>query len=532
MVKCSGQLRAFHRATRAVAESQEAVLREILADNRDTQFGRRHNFARIGDAREFQRRVPPSTYDAYAKDIERIAAGEPNVLTAEPVRLLEPTSGTASGEKLIPYTASLRRQFQRVIAAWIADLFRRRPAVRRGRAYWSISPAFGPPRRTAGGIPIGFDDDTAYLGRIERLAMGRLLAVPSDVARTEDTDDFRYLTLLHLLRAEDLALVSVWNPTFLTALIGRLEDWQGRLCADVRHGRLGMRADVRRAGALESVFRSNASWPEKLRQIWPRLSLISCWGDAAAAWGLPELKQTFPDVEIQPKGLLATEAFVSFPLVDRPGAALAVRSHLFEFEPIGSTDESPGDTDTWLLAHQLDRGGRYRVVVTTGGGLYRYQLRDEVEVVDFEEQCPLLRFLGKSDRVSDLVGEKLSEAHVGGVLNRLFETRCLSPDFAMLVPVDGRPPRYRLYLQGGGGTGVSRRQLAAALQAGLEENPHYRYATRLEQLAPVEVSVLDASSEPAGQIYHRRCVAEGQKPGDVKPAALDPRPGWAEEFAS
>ena len=60
--------------------------------------------------------MPLTTADDYRDDIERIAAGAANVLTAEPVRLLEPTSGTTGGEKLIPYTASLRRQFQWAVA--------------------------------------------------------------------------------------------------------------------------------------------------------------------------------------------------------------------------------------------------------------------------------------------------------------------------------------------------------------------------------------------------------------------------------
>src|SRR6185503_4354596 len=103
--------------------------------------------------------------------IERIGAGEKEVLTADPVNLLEPTSGSSGAVKLIPYTASLRAQFQRGIDAWIGDLLNAFPAVRHGRAYWSISPAFGIQRKSRGGIPIGFDDDTAYLGRVERRAL-------------------------------------------------------------------------------------------------------------------------------------------------------------------------------------------------------------------------------------------------------------------------------------------------------------------------------------------------------------------------
>jgi GH3 auxin-responsive promoter len=533
MLACSREAVRFHRATRRVAETQAEVLAAILRANHDTQFGRDHHFARLRTPADYQRDVPPSRYEDFDALIRRITDGAPAVLTREPVTLLEPTSGTTGGEKLIPYTASLRKQFQRAIAAWIADLFRARPAVRRGRAYWSLSPALGPRRRTAGGIPIGFEDDAAYLGVLEQMAVRRLLVVPPGVARLADLEAFRYLTLFCLLRAADLTLVSIWNPTFLTALFSRFEEWQDRLCADIALGsprppvplcdRLAPRwkPDANRAAALASIFRSGAATPEKLRRAWPGLSLISCWADAGAARFLPELRSLFPGVEVQPKGLLATEGVVSLPLVGREGAALAIRSHFFEFEETESPD------GCFRLAHELDRGGRYWVVLTTGGGLYRYQLRDEVEVVGFFRRCPLLRFLGKSDRVSDLVGEKLAEAHVQTVLDRLFAAARQQPSFALLVPVLGRPPRYRLYVQG---PVCDPARLTAGIQTGLEENPYYRHAVAFGQLAPAELCVLGSDGPPAWSIYERQRLQRGQRCGAIKPAALDAWTGWPELF--
>ena len=153
-------------------------------------------------------------------------------------------------------------------------------------------------------------------------------------------------------------------------------------------------------------------------------------------------------MEIHPKGLIATEGCVSFPLIDRTGAALALRSHFFEFAEVDSFANGRSNTENCRLAHELSRGRRYQVIITTGGGLYRYQLYDIVEVVGFVNQCPLLRFVGKSDCGSDLVGEKLSEPHVRDVLNRVFAAHGISPGFSLLVPVEGYPPRYRLYIQG------------------------------------------------------------------------------------
>jgi len=541
MLRCRGEASALRRATGRLAATQAEVLAAILRRNRDTEFGRTHGFSRLEGPRAYQARVPLSRYDDYAEAIRRIGEGERGVLTRDPVELLEPTSGSTGGEKLIPYTASLRRQFQRAVAAWVFDLLRHRPALRQGRAYWSISPAVGRARRTACGIPIGFADDAAYLGTAQRWLLRRLLVVPAEVARLADVDSFRYCTLWHLLRAADLTSISVWNPTFLTALLSPLEAWHDRLCFDLRQGRPnppaplpssqagriapeGPRAE-RRAESLRAIFRGPSSLPEKLRLVWPQLALISCWADAGAARCVEELNALFPGVEIQPKGLLATEGCVSLPLLGRPAAALAARSHFFEFQPVDAPHEA-------RLAHELEQAGRYRVVLTTGGGLYRYELGDEVEVVGFEGQCPLVRFLGKSDGVGDLVGEKLSEPHVGEAIDRLFQRHGLRPQFALLVPVEGRPPGYRLYVQGaalGAGSPLLK-ALAAGLECGLGENPHYAYARRLGQLAAAEVVALDAQGEPGWEIYRRQCVARGMRWGDVKPRMLDARPGWPAVF--
>lgn len=546
MWTCYREARAFRRAAHAVAQTQETVLRNLLAANRDTTFGKHHGFGSIASPRDYQRRLPLSTYDSYASFIREIADGKNNVLTSGRVELLEPTSGTTAGEKLVPYTASLRAEFQRAIAAWVADVMGHCPAVRRGRAYWSISPPINRPRRTEGGVPIGFESDAAYLGRWQQRLVRQLLVMPPAVTSLTAVESFRYCTLFHLVVADDLALVSIWSPTFLTVLLSSLEAWGDRICDDLRRGRLslpagtdagsaaevrlGPRQRSRRAEELRDIYRHGGLLHEKLRQIWPQLALISCWADATAASYLPALQALFPTVTVQPKGLLSTEACVSFPLWGRPGAALALRSHFFEFREWHG--QPMQDSSGTRLAHELQAGCRYEVIVTTGGGLYRYQLRDLVEVTGFENRCPLLRLIGRADRVSDLVGEKLGEPHVQVVLDRVFAVHRLAPRFAMVVPVAEDMPRYRLYLQGSVEQLKTKRlDIARETEEGLRSNPYYRQAVQLGQLRPLEVQIMDADFEQVWQVYERVCTTQGSKLGQIKPTVLDSWPGWGHEFS-
>src|SRR5438874_1367669 len=169
-----------------------------------------------------------------------------------------------------------------------------------------------------------------------------------------------------------------------------------------------------------------------------------------------------PGARLQAKGLLATEAFVSIPFA---GAhPLAVRSHFFEFLD---------DQGTICLADELLVGRRYSIVVTTGGGLWRYRLGDRVEVDQLVRRTPSVRFVGRDDRVVDHFGEKLSDGFVARAISETLAYAKVHARFSMLAPesIDDEF-RYTLFLQS---PQPVPRDLSARLDNALRANPHYDY---------------------------------------------------------
>ncbi|MBI3967928.1 MAG: GH3 auxin-responsive promoter family protein [Chloroflexi bacterium] len=532
----------FRAALRDVATTQREVLRRIVARNAATDFGRRHGFAAIRSVEDFQGRVPLSAYEDYAPAIERIGAGERGVLTRDPVLLLEPTSGSSAPTKHIPYTAGLKADFQRAIAPWIVDLYRRDPRLLLGQAYWSITPVARPNARTPGGIPIGFDADADYLGKIQSRLVHSIQAVPPIVRLIDDVDAFYYVTLLFLVRSRRLTLISVWNPTFLTLLTRRLAACWCDLAADVARGTIGCadrlgpdvhralagpnRPDRRRAEEIREAFRSGDSPGASHARLWPALRLVSCWADAAAAGPAVELSRLFPQAQLQGKGLLATEGAVSIPLWGH-GAVLAARSHFFELLPADETGQI-SEPAAPRLAHELEPGGSYGVVLTTSGGLYRYRLQDLVRVVGKHESAPVLRLVGRERHVSDHFGEKLNERHVLRLLEELSARLGCRPTFAMLAgDTEAAPAAYTLYVEAADQSDRALQALAPELEAGLQENYHYRYCRDLGQLGPARVFRIEGG---AWERYLAAARAHGQRLGDVKPTALHRFGGWSRVF--
>ena len=500
----------YRAALGGVERIQESLLADYLRRNANTAFGRRFRFAEIRSRRDYQRRVPLSTYDDYIPYVERVASGEGNVLTTEPVSLFEPSSGSTRPAKWIPYTATLQAEFRRAVAPWISDLLLHRPRLACGPAYWSITPMAPAATGPSSVIPVGFETDSAYLGGLSARLVDHTLVGSERLRSLHDLEQFRHVTLLFLLAARELRMISVWHPAFLTLLLDTLSrDWE-RLIEHLRDGLRVREAGIvlprnsRRARELAAL-----SAPEPLC-IWPRIGLISCWADGHAALHLDRLRSRFPGVEIQAKGIIATEAFVSLPF--EGVQPLAVCSHFFEFLD---------DRGVARIAWDLEPDGEYELVLTTGGGLYRYRLQDRVRVTGFLGQAPCLRFVGKTDRISDLFGEKLSEGFVAGVLDRVARHLGEKPKFALLAPeTGGGQPRYVLFLETPSGPPDG---LAAALEDGLRENPGYEYCVRLGQLSTSEVACVQKG---ACERYLDHLGSHGQRLGSVKPSVLSPFTGW------
>jgi hypothetical protein len=518
-VSCLPEWRRFIRSAKHVAAAQQQLLLQYVQTNSRTEYGETYQFATITTPQQYQAQVPLSDYDNYVSLIEQIGNGDASVLTAEPVRMFELSSGSTAASKLIPYTRRLKAEFQRGIAPWIFDLYSHYPQLLGGTAYWSITPLTTGERFTPAGIPIGFESDSAYLGPLGQRLVDAIMAVPDTVKYLTSINDFRYATLLSLLRQPELRLISVWNPTFLSLLLSPLAEWWDALCDDLTCGTMTLPdspAGSRLAPQPELARRLKGMDPTDYASIWPHLTLLSCWMDGPAAAYARPLAEKFPGVTMQGKGLLATEAFISFPLVGVEGGVLAINSHFFEF--IAET----GDT---LLAHQLQKGNVYSVVITTGGGFYRYQLHDLVEVLGFWGQLPRLRFIGKAGHISDWFGEKLEERFVANVLEQIFNRHSLNPVFAMLAPQENREGfRYVLYLESSLPFNGSR--LAQDLDSALRANFHYDYCRTLEQIHTAAVVRVTHGAES----YLHACQLRGQKLGNIKQLILQKTQGWDSYF--
>jgi len=84
-------------------EVQNEWFRKLLQSAKDTEIGRRYDFAGIKSYESFRDRVPIHDYEALKPFIERMMMGEQNVLWSTEIRWFAKSSGTTSDKsKFIP----------------------------------------------------------------------------------------------------------------------------------------------------------------------------------------------------------------------------------------------------------------------------------------------------------------------------------------------------------------------------------------------------------------------------------------------
>jgi len=177
--------------------------------------------------------------------------------------------------------------------------------------------------------------------------------------------------------ASDLTFISVWSPTFLINLVEALPALAEPLLKSIRDGAV----DPQRMHVISIAL---ARRPIDTRSIWPRLATVSAWADGGSRAYAGRLQELFPHARLQPKGLLATEGAVTIPRQGSSYGVPALASAFLEFID---------DAGRAHLCDELRDGESYRVVMTTPGGLYRYDLGDRLSCRGYTGALPRLEFI-------------------------------------------------------------------------------------------------------------------------------------------
>ncbi len=341
--------RQIERYASRTEEIQRGVLARLLEKAADTEQGHRYAYADMhGSYEAFARAVPIATYEDVKADIDRMRHGERDILWPGRVKWYAKSSGTtADKSKFIPVSADGLRDTHYAGGTDAVALYLRNVPDSRlfdGRALilgGSHAPNYNLPGSLVGDLSAILIENINPLVNLVRVP-------PKRIALLEDFEQKRD-RIAQIALTKDVTNIS-GVPSWMMAVITRMLELSGKTYLD---------------------------------EVWPNLEVFFHGGVAFTPY-----REQYRRLVRSPRmhymeTYNASEGF--FGLQDDPAdlAMLLMIDYgvFFEFIPL----EDVGRTDpTVLPLWAVETGRNYAIVITTSGGLWRYQIGDTVRFTQTE----------------------------------------------------------------------------------------------------------------------------------------------------
>ena len=358
---------------------QKRLLKEILRYNQNSFYGKKHHFNKLTNYDSYTSAVPVVNYERLYPYIERMLAGEPNLLVSQAVRWFAKSSGTTQNRsKYIPVTSTyLNKGHLKCTWFTASAIYAENPSCKLFAQKNLIM---------VGSLsPIGKGYTTGDISAImmhHYPKIGRRFSTPEiSVALTPDWDE-KIARMVDLCIDDKVTLIG-GVPTWTLVLIKALLEKSGK---------------------------------ETLTEVWPELKTYMHGGVGFEPYEtlfrqyMPENQVTFREVYNASEGYFAIQD-----KKDEDGMSLLCDHQVFyEFIPLEALEgEDISDAEA-LPLWAVSKGQLYAMVITTSAGLYRYRIGDIVEFVSVSPYKIKVR--GRVEQFLNVFGEELIVANTDAAI--------------------------------------------------------------------------------------------------------------------
>lgn len=489
----------------STAELQTAQLRSVLRRAAPTQFGRAHGFARLAGLPDaelvpaFRAAVPTADYEGYRAAITRMRdGGEPDVLWPGVVKNYAQTSGTTAGDKYMPVTEEMMKSNFRASL----DIFGH--AARFGVSL---------PRLTAGKL-LFLGGSTELSQNDHGIRTGDLSGIVAPLIRWPLSEIYS--------PGHEIALMSHW-PSKIEAMA------RATVAQDVRMISGMPSWTLKLVDRVVELAREQGRSVRSLRDVWPNFTLFVHGGVKYAPFE-PRIREAWSggveDVPYRLEVYPASEGFIAMQ-DERGDPGLRLLSDIgifYEFVPL---EEINDPAPRAFAAHEVEKGQRYVVVMTTCAGFYRYIIGDVVEFDSIPDRpswlgggggdgpCRL-RIVGRHKHFINAFGENIIVEHIENAVARAAaEAGVTVGEFtaAPVYPGEGRRPGLELAVECDAGLAGAVLERFRGAFDGTIKAQNVDYTTKRTDdvgMAPPTVTVL-----PSGT-FHRWMQSRGKLGGQHK----------------
>lgn len=461
--KISSGRAAYKKVQEDTAKPMEVnaqVLMKILQDNKDTEYGKKHNFAGIHSVEDYQKYVPVTRYEDYVGYISDMIEGDKkNLLTAYDVIYYCTTSGTLGEPKLFPLTDRSLKDFITYNIDYMNGVLLEGLGEEwlDGRYVNLIETKIDTFKNGVDFGPISCKivwDARAY--------NKYMYTSPDEAMLPHPATNTRYLHARFALMDKNLTGISSTYCGYCLEMVRYIERNHQLLVNDIEKGTIDesieMNQEIResllekilpmpeRARELRRIFAEGFETPI-LPKLWPRLMYFAsvCTGDSAIYSRKLRERYMGNKIAFFMRGINTSEGQLCIPFQLNCGDWVPIPGSIFyEFLPV----EAGEDFSQIVTLDKLEAGRVYEIVVTNLAGLYRYRMRDAVRVTGSYNNTPTIRFESRMDQTVDILDDHTTEiALCAAAENTARELNLDLVDYSIYPDRDSSPPRYVYFME-------------------------------------------------------------------------------------
>ena len=368
---------------------QSNQLRRLLGRAAHTEWGKKFGFAHIAQqsdvVKAYQSCVPIHTYDDLKPSIDRIRAGEEDILWPGKIRHFAISSGTASEGKIIPVSHDMLL-LTRKLPLWMTIDYL--------QATGSWSTFLGKHLILPGKIDYDPQYQDVLIGEVSGLLSlyspyiytKFFRAIPSSLMRISNWDS-KLRAVVDVTMNQDIRVITMvptWAPVFFRLLIQHYNKIHGvNICS--------------------------------VGEIWPNLKLYISAGVALSSYkSIIEEYIALPDLHFL-EAYGASEGTFSYQTdLEDPAMQLLLNHGVF-FEFIRMDDLATENPKRFTIEH-VQTNVRYAPVLTTSSGLWSYLLGDVIRFTNLSP--PKILVAGRTSEMMDVYGEAVFGEEARTAINK------------------------------------------------------------------------------------------------------------------
>lgn len=389
------QYREVEQFLRNPIQTQEDVLKYLLKNGTETYFGSQYSFSKIGNKDDFRKTVPVGNYETLRPYLNKIIQEkQSNVLWNKPVKWFAMSSGTTDDKsKYIPVTEeSLKNGHYKCGKELLSIYAHHHPNSRY---------LLGKTLILGGSKQFNQIGEGIFTGDISAILIKNLYfwakqkRTPEDIALLSDWEEKLEALTKFSLRNDIRAIMGV--PSWLLILLKRIYNETGKT----------------------------------LDQIWPNIEVFFHGGVNFLPYE-EQYKRLIPKEGMEYwETYNASEGFfgIQFDASSKDLLLMLDNGIYYEFIPSSEWEKESPQT---LTLEEVKTNENYAMLISTNGGLWRYQLGDTIEFTSISPH--LFRITGRTKSFINAFGEELiidnaekALAHVCGETHTVINEYTVAP---------------------------------------------------------------------------------------------------------